>query len=251
VVERDRIGARLRDPQGLSLLALPDGRRALAWLNQDRFDDRAPARVHLAVEGAPPARERAAPRVTIGQPRERALRPGQSLTLPVRCSAACDLRVRVGRSSVERSLARAGTVTVELRPADGALAPVRPGPVRVVVEASAPGARSMRRTVATPRLRRLPALPLPRIETVRTRRLSGGRVEVRWRLSSDARETLLGVTATTTRSEDDYVASDALWGDRRRVYRVVLDDADTARWIHVEVLGWMSERRRVVTVRLR
>jgi hypothetical protein len=251
VVERDRLGARLRDPQALSLLALPDGRRALAWLNQDRFDDRAPARVHVAVEGAPPAREPAAPRVTIGRPRQRALRPGQSLTLPVRCSAACDLRVRVGRSQIERSLPRAGTVTAEVRPGDGPIAPVRPGPVRVVVESSAPGAQTTTRTVATPRLRRLPALPLPRIEAVRTRRLSGDRVEVRWRVSSDARETLLAVTGTSTRSEDDYVSSDALWGERRRAYRVVLEDAATARWVHVEVLQLSSERRRAVTVRLR
>ena len=35
---------------------------------------------------------RAAPEIGVGAPRDRTLRPGQPLVLPVRCSAACDLR---------------------------------------------------------------------------------------------------------------------------------------------------------------
>ena len=123
--------------------------------------------------------------------------PAQALVLPVHCSAACDLDVTLagdGAQGVQRSLTRAGTVTVRLTPPSRAIAPARPGPVRVTVRSSAPGARTATRTIATPRLRRLPALPLPRIEAVRARRLSGGRVEVRWRMSSDARDTLLSVT---------------------------------------------------------
>jgi hypothetical protein len=256
VAERQRLGSRLRDPEGLSLLTLPDGRRALAWTNQDRFDENAPARVHYAVEGAPAVPESAAPRVTVGPPRQSALRPGQALTFPVRCSAACDLSVGLasdGGSAVERSLTRAGTVTVQLPPPNRAIAPVRPGPVRVIVRASAPGARTVTRTGATVRLRRLPALPLPRIEAVRARRLSGGRVEVRWRMSSDARETLLSVIGTRTRaqSRDDDPVLDALWGRRRRSYRVVLEDAANTRWIHVGVMRLIGERKRSVTVRLR
>jgi hypothetical protein len=253
VIERQRLGSRLRDPEGLSLFALPDGRRALAWTNQDRFDDDAPARVHYAVEGVSAAPEPAAPRVTIGRPRESALRPGQALVLPVRCSAACDLRVTVAGSQAERSLTRAGTVTVRLVPPDRAIAPVRPGRVRVVVRSSAPGARTVTRTTATPRLRRLPALPLPHIEAIRARRLSGGRVEVRWRMSSDARDTLLAVTGTRTRDadQDDNPALNALWGRRRRSYRVVLEDASDTRWVHVEVVELIGERERSVTVRLR
>ena len=256
VVERRRLGSRLRDPDGLSLLALPDGRRALAWTNRDRFDEDAPARVHYAVEGVPAAPEPTAPRVTVGRPRESALRPAQVLVLPVRCSAACDLSVALaayGTQAVERSLTRAGTVTVRLTPPNRAIAPVRPGPVRVTVHSSAPGARTATRTIATPRLRRLPALPLPRIEAVRTRRRSRDRVEVRWRMSSDARDRLLSVTGTRTRAEDqdDDPAVDALWGQRRRSYRVVLEDASHARWVHVEVAQLIGERKRSVTVRLR
>ncbi len=256
VVERSRLGGRLRDPEGLSLLALPDGRRALAWTNQDRFVEHAPARMHYAIEGIPAAPEPAAPRVTVGRPRRSALRPGEALVLPIRCSAACDLDVTLASGAtqgVERSLSRAGTVTVRLSPPGRAIAPVRPGRVRVTVLSSAPGARTVTRTVATPRLRRLPALPLPRVEAVRARRLGDGRVEVRWRMSSDARDTLLAVTGTRTRAEnqDDNPALDALWGQRRRSYRVVLEDASKARWIHVEVLQLIGERKRTVTIRLR
>jgi hypothetical protein len=255
VVERLRLGSRLRDPEGLSLLALPDGRRALAWTNQDRFDADAPVRVHYAVEGSPAAPEPAPPRVTVGRPRESALRPAQALELPVRCSAACDLSITLpgeGAQAVQRSLTRAGTVTVQL-PAGRAIAPVRPGPVRVTVRSSAPGARTVTRTIATPRLRRLPALPLPRIEAVRARRLSGGRVEVRWRMSSDARDTFIAVTGRSTRAagDDESPVLDALWGRRRRNYRVVLKDASHARWVRVEVFQLIGERRRSVTVRLR
>lgn len=256
VVERQRLGSPVRDAEGLSLLALPDGRRALAWTNQDRFDEDGPARVHYAVEGAPDAPHAAAPRVTVGRPRQSALRPGQALVLPVRCSAACDLRVALpgeGRQAVEHSLTRAGTVDVELRSLGRAIAPARPGRVRITVRSGAPGARTVQRTIATPRLRRLPALPFPRIEAVRVRRLGGGRVEVRWRMSSDARDTLLAATGTRTRvqSQDDDPAIEGLWGQRRRDYRIVLEEAADARWVHVEVLQLIGERKHKVSVRLR
>lgn len=255
VVERRRLGSRLRDPAGLSLLTLPDGRRALAWINRDGFDEDAPGRTHYAVEGTPPAPEPAAPKVTVKLPRERALRPGQRLVLPVRCSSACDLRVTLpgkGAQPVERSLTRAGTVDVELRQLGQAIAPVRPGPVRITVRSSAPGARTVKRTIASPQLRRLPALPLPEIEGVRTRRLSGGRLEVRWRMSSDASDTLLSLTATRTRTErrDEHPATDALWGQRRRSYRVVLKDAADKKWVRIEVMTLIGRSKHSATVRL-
>jgi hypothetical protein len=255
VTEQERAGGRLRDPEGLSLLTLPDGRRALAWTNQDRFAEGAPARVHFALEGAPDLPEPAAPRVTIGRPRERALRPAQALVVPVRCSAACDLDVALpgyAGQAIERSLTRAGTVLVELTPPGRAIAPARPGPVRVTVHSSAPGSATVTRTVANPRLRRLPALPLPRIGAVRVRRLGGGRVEVRWRMSSDARDTLLSVIGTRTRAQrrDEDPAVNAVWGRRHRSYRLVLDDAADTRWVHVEVIQLIGERKRSVRVRL-
>jgi len=257
VIERSRVGGTLRTAEGLSLLTLADGRRALAWTNQDRFEENAVSRVHYAVEGAPVAAEPKVPRVTVGRPRERALRPAQSLVLPIRCSAACDLSVRLPADdrddAVEASLSRAGTVNVTLAPPYRAIAPARPGPVSVIVRASGPGASTATRTVVRPRLRRVPALPFPRIESVRGRRLSNGRVEVRWRMSSDARDTLLSVTGTRTRDEskDGDASRDALWGLRRTSYRVVLKDAAKARFVHVTVSERQGRGRRTVTVRVR
>ena len=160
VVERQRLGSPLRVPDGLSLLTLADGRRAVAWSNQDRwFDHTPPARVHYAIEGAPRTPERAAPRVTVGPPRERALRPGQSLALPIRCTAACGpqghahgRRRWVGRRALAHSRRHRHRAA---RPAGQTpIAPARPGPVRIVVQSSAPGARTVTRTIARPRLRR-------------------------------------------------------------------------------------------------
>ena len=173
VVERQRLGSPLRAPDGLSLLTLADGRRAVAWSNQDRWFDPPHPRV-CTTRWRVPHRHRSAPRrVTVGQPRESALRPGQSLALPVRCTAGCDLKVTLtakgGGPTAERSLTRAGAVTVWLGPPGRAIAPARPGPVRIVVRSSAPGARTVTRTIARPRLRRLSALPLPRIQAVRAR----------------------------------------------------------------------------------
>ena len=71
-------------------------------------------------------------------------------------------------------------------------------------------------------------------------------------MSSDARETLLAVIGTRTRAEsrDDDPAIDALWGQRRRNYRVVLEAAADKRWVHVEVTQFVSERERSVAVRI-
>jgi len=256
VVERERLGATLRSAGGLSLLALADGRRALAWTNHDQSAEDGPTRVHLAVEGVQAPPEPAAPRVTVGRARDSTLRPGEDLVLPVRCSAACDLEASLAAeedATIDYSLTRAGTVNVRLAPPGRAIAPARPGPVRVTVRSSAPGARTTTRTIATLRLRRLPALPFPRVEDVRARRLSGGRVEVRWRASSDARDTFFLVTGTRARDagKDNRPAVDGLWGQRRTSYRVVLEDAADTRWLHIRVFELIGKRDRSVTVRMR
>ncbi len=119
------------------------------------------------------------------------------------------------------------------------------------MDASAPGARTVRRTTARVRLTRLPALPLPRIENVRTRRLTGGRVEVRWTTTGPATGTLLSVRGLLTRRDDSQIALEALWGAGRRSYRAVLRDAADARWVRVEILELVGRERRSVTVRLR
>ena len=65
-------------------------------------------------------------------------------------------------------------------------------------------------------------------------------------MSSDARDTFLFVIGTRTRveREDDEPAVDGLWGQRRRSYRVVLEDASETRWVHVQVVQALRERTR-------
>lgn len=143
--------------------------------------------------------------MTIGAPRDRTLRPGQLLAFPVRCSAACDLRISVPGGALrplEYARTRAGIVAVRFRPFAAAIAPERPGPVRIVVDAGSPGAGTTRRTTRRVRLTRLPAPALARIESVRARRLSGGRVEVRFRTSGPPSDTVIGVQGSRTKGDD-------------------------------------------------
>jgi hypothetical protein len=251
VLERRRLGGALGSPEGISLTTRTDGRAALAWTNDRGYHEGGPGRVHVAVEGAGRRPQPAAPRVTIGRVRPLALRPSQALVVPVRCSAACDLAVSVsGRGfPVTRSLTRAGRLDVRIHPAGRPLVPAGGGDLRIVVRASAPGASKVARATKTVRLNRRPALPLPRLAGVRARRLDGGKVEVRWRTTGPARETVLVVEGKRTRrSESDVL--DAVLGTRRRSYRLVLEYASRARWISVQIAPLVGRERHTVHVRL-
>ncbi|MDA0172947.1 hypothetical protein OJ998_27850 [Solirubrobacter taibaiensis] len=254
VVERQVVGGRLRGAAGVSLVTLADGRGALAWDDDDDQDDDSPARQHYAVEGAADAPPPAAPRITVGTPRRSALRPADPLVLPIRCSAACDLSVTVPNRSpfaVTRALTRAGTVNVELRPFGRALTAAR-GTTPVLIRSSAPGSRTVASKTAQLRLRRLPAPPVPRVVDVRTRRLSGGRLEVRWRATFSAENATFVVFATRTRSDelDEIPAIDAAVGRRGRNYRVVLQDAADKRWLGIRYVPYVGRPTPIVRVRL-
>lgn len=254
VVERQVLGGRLRAAAGLSLLTLADGRSALAWTNHDDTSDDSPARQHYAVEGAADAPMPVAPRITVGTPRRTALRPAEPLVLPIRCSAACDLSVTIPNRApyaVTRALTRAGTVDVEIGPFGRALAAAR-GTTAVLIRSSAPGSRTVASKTARLRLRRLPAPPVPRVADVRTRRLSGGRLEVRWRTTRSAENATFVVFATRRRSgeRDDFSAIEAVVGRRGRDYRVVLDGAANKRWLRVRYAPYVGRPTTVVLVRL-
>ncbi|MDA0170086.1 hypothetical protein OJ998_13395 [Solirubrobacter taibaiensis] len=250
VVERQRFGGALRVPEGVSPLTLAGGRRALAWTNRDQLSV-APTRVHLAVEGASAVRAPATPRVTVAGPRRTALRPVQTLSIPIRCSAACDLTVQLGKQTGFGSVPRAGTANVRILGATGALRPGQSSSVPLVVRSSAPGSRDVARTAARVQLRRLPMLPFPRLRDVRARRLSGDRVEVTWRTTRAARETAFFVTASSTRGADREGVYDIVIGSRRRSYRVVLENTALARWVRVELEDDLGARKHTVTVPLR
>jgi hypothetical protein len=87
---------------------------------------------------------------------------------------------------------------------------------------------------------------------VRTRRLSGGRLEVRWRTTASAADAVFAVIATRTRSaeQDGNEAIEAVTGRRTRSYRVVLEDAADKRWLHVRYIPLVGRPTPSVTVRL-
>ena len=205
--ERQTLATAVRDQGGITPLVLADGRRAVAWTDNAPIFSVPPyaGRVHLALEDAPAPPPVPAPELRVGAPRDRSLRPAQALLLPVRCSAACDVRATLDDDPVDdpgASLASAGTAWLRFRPSSTPLAPRRPGTVRVVVRWSAPGSSVVRSSTERVRLRRLPPPRLPRILALRARRLSGDRVEVRWRTdASDGRRVLVRLRQPGQRSE--------------------------------------------------
>lgn len=255
-VERQAFGGPLREAFGATPLLLGGGARAVAWTDNRTVLAGPPyaGRLHLAVEGAADAITTSPPALHIGAPRDRTLRPSQQLALPVRCAAACDLRAQVGGSVQSISLTRAGTAWMRFDPVQRAIAPRRPGRVPVRITWSAPGARDLRSRTASVRLRRLPATPLPRILDVRARRLGGGVVEVRWTTDRATADASFGVFGTRRPSLDEpggpVPVAVARGGPRRRSFRVRLEDARSARYVHVDVARPPDDRGRTVRARI-
>lgn len=247
-VERGTFGGTIRDAAGFSPLVLADGRFAVAWSDERGRTGAQDGRLHLAVEGAAAAREVAAPTVTVGKPDRRALRPAQSLVVPVRCSAACDVRVVVRgkeRADATGSLARAGTMRVRLSPIEHGLR-IRRDRVRLTVHVSAPAARTVQRRNVTLSVRRLPAPPLPRILDLRARR-SGEDLLVRWRLDRPLIDAFLFVIGSRVgRVEDD---DDAIFVNARRIegrtYGARLKRAGRVRHVRVYAVSLVPSRNRV------
>lgn len=243
--EHSALGGALRWAYGLSALTLADGRLAVAWTDDRGLFDRTgkpDGRLHLAIEGLASPAERTPPKVTVGVPKRRALRPAEPLLLPVRCSAACDVRVAVpgfpAATDVTGSLARAGTTRLLIRPGSRPLAPRR-GRLRLRLRTSAPGARAVRTQTVRVALRRLPAPRVPRILGARARR-DGDDVVVRWRTDGPVLDAYFGVYATKARSRESAVV--AVGAPKRlsgRSFTVRLRDARAARyvWIRLAPLG--------------
>ncbi|RKQ91127.1 hypothetical protein C8N24_0944 [Solirubrobacter pauli] len=254
--EHSLVGGTLRAPYGLSPLTLPDGRLAVAWTDDRGLHDstrRRDGRLHLAVEGVPGPVEAAAPKVTVGTPKVRALRPAQSLKLPVRCSAACDVRVAVpgypSPTDVTGSLARAGTMELVIRPASDGLAPAR-GRLRLVLRSSAPNARTVQRQTVSLALRRLPPPRVPRLLGVRARRV-GDDIVVRWRTDGPVLDAYFLVYATKGRARGEGVV--AIGTPKRlagRAFTVRLRDARAARYVWVS-LAPLSSGMKGRSVRLK
>src|SRR6185436_14904986 len=101
-----------------------------------------------AVEGAASAPAALTPDVTVLAPRKRSLRPAEALRLPVRCSAACDLRAWLpgDQPSYDVTAGSAGAGTVELRigPRGNGIAPSNGRPLKLRLRFGAPGSATTR-----------------------------------------------------------------------------------------------------------
>ena len=253
-----RVGGPLRDPQGLTPLLLADGTRAIAWTDNNGMPLGSPfaGRVHIAVEGAAAASPAPAPDLEVGAPADRSLRPAQSLSLPVRCSAACDVRVETPERVFDPGTTRStpGAVRLRVYPWDKPIAPARPGPVELALVWSAPGSSAVARRTVRVRLRRAPAPRFPRLRDVRATRGPGGVVDVRW--STDVRVVdagfrVVGDVRRAERELDDGVSSGGMQGGGKRRFHVRLTGAARVRYVRIEAYQYFGPRHRRTTVAVR
>jgi hypothetical protein len=246
----------LRDPLGATPIVLADGTSAVAWTDGNDVLSMPPyaGRLHYAVEGVSDTRVAPTPRLEVGAPRDRSLRPAEDLVLPVRCSAACDLRAALAKDPQQptASLERAGTTWLRFRPFDRAVAPAR-GTLAVQLSWSAPGARTQARRTFHVRLRRLPAPPFPRILNARATRGPGGVVNVRWSTDVAARDVVFYVYGSRVRNyrTDRELKVGAAIGRGRRAFHVRLRDAARVRYVRLLAGQVAGRRSRAVTINVR
>jgi hypothetical protein len=195
------LGSPLRDANSLAPLLLADGRPAIVWGDNRGFLG-AGGRLHLAIEGAAAVPPRPAPRVRIGRPLRTVIGKDEPLRLPVRCSAACDVRLHLAADSgldEQISLAHAGVRTARLGSGNAPVAPKRRGPVRVRVLYGAPGAAHPGTRLLTFRLRRAPEPARPKLTSASAVRDSQG-ILVTWTTDIPAKGSDFTVTGAATRS---------------------------------------------------
>ena len=120
-------GGGLRTP--IALAQIPTGDPAVAWQEESHgsvVDD-----LHLAIAGGT-APAKPAPKLTVGAPVRRRLAPGESLTLHVRCNAACDLRATTATGGDGTlSLRTAGAGEIDITSQTRTLAPAHTSRIEV------------------------------------------------------------------------------------------------------------------------
>jgi hypothetical protein len=216
---------------------MPDGTRALAWADntQDPASRASAGRVHLTLEGAANASIAPPPGLETLAPRDTSLRPDQPLRLPIRCSAACDVRASLGLQRLDggATLAAAGSGELRLEPGPGPIAPGH-GTLKVHLTWSSPGSSSVSTRTVALRLRRLPSLPLPRISGLRARRGSDGTIDVRWTGKPASRTAFFLVYGTRAKSRAGApIGGASVEAKGRRRFHLRLSKAARARYVHV------------------
>jgi hypothetical protein len=235
-------GGPLRDAGSIAPVVLENGVPAVAWSDNGSLD----GRLHLAAEGAA-GLPRPALRVRIGRPERTVLRSGQSLVVPVACSAACDLRATARGLTASASLTGAGTAKLQF--AGGRyVARLRAARVAVTVLSGPPGARDPQHQVIHPRLRRIPDPPLPRVRGLTAVR-SGSTVDVSWRVDRSARGVDFVAYSSRKREGEPGPARFAR-GSSRTTFTVKLHHVPAShKYVNLQ---WAREGRpRVRSVRIR
>jgi hypothetical protein len=177
-------GSELRDVRAVTPLVLANGAAAVAWTRGD--EERL---IHVAVEGAAVTTGPTPPRVRVG-PLKVPIDLDKHITVPVTCSAACDVRVQLGAGGpldypAMASLSHAGSTEVPA-PSLGDLFLPRRSTIAVHVRYGAPGALRGAGRTRTLRVRLSSGPPLAKIAGATARR-DGSDVVVTWRTRRDAK----------------------------------------------------------------
>jgi hypothetical protein len=245
-----RLGSRLRPTIDVAPLVLGDGRAAVVWT--DAPSGPGHGRLHVAVEGAPPAAEAAAPRLTLRAPRLQRLFAAQPPRVIARCDGVCDLRAIEVQPDGDRGEPVSQTVNGRSRLRLGGVAS---GELEVIVRAAAAGggpttARSLRI-----RVERRPALPLRRPLGLTARR-RGDEIVVRWRTAEPARRQFFIVAGQGRRDSLETGLPNTLrWveGRGRRRFTARLRPPPSVRvpWVVVVATSHDSGAERYVLVKVR
>ena len=230
------LGSELRDVGSMTPLVTADGRVAAAWTDND--DAGRSGRVHVAVQGVPIPADPRAPHVTVRGPRSHVLDKSSRLSLRVTCDAACDVRVQVADSldaTGTLTLSHAGHSELVLEPTIKPIAPLRTGPVRLLVRSGAPGAGHAREQTTTLRLRRRPGSPVPVVHDLVARR-SGSRVIVTFRTAPEAAGDQLWVVGLDDAGRTVAIAGSGASKPRTRFHEV-LEGAGAVTTAAVYVFG--------------
>ena len=214
-VERSTLGGGLRDADNVVAYPLGDGGAGVAWLQPDA---NLRSRLYAAVPGGTRSADPPAPDVRVGRPRRTLLSYDQPLTLPVTCSAACDVRVQARSNQAEGtlSLSRAGRGTLRVGPRAAPIARASGGVVRLRLLYGAPGAAHPAARTLAVRLRARPLPPQPRAGNLRATRRPGDRIRVTWTIDRPAGRTAFLVSGLATRGGPTLTLNAAVDPTRRR-----------------------------------
>lgn len=250
------LGGPLRNAGSIAPVIVAGGAPAVAWTdNAAGFTGRT-GRLRIALEGVAIAPDPPAPKIAVGRPDRTVLGVDDPLELPVRCEGPCELRASVaGKLGAEglTELERAGNTRLAIEPAIGTpIAPLRRGPVRVIVAYGAPGARRPLTKTVTFSLRRPPARAVPHVRGLHARR-RGQAIDVSWTTDVRAKPDDFLVTGSATRSPDAIplaVATDDSERTSRR-FHFTLRPAKGVRYVTVAVSTETLRIVRRATARVR